>query len=345
MADKKISQLTSATTPLAGTEVLPIVQSGSTVKVAVSDLTAGRAVSAAGVTDTTLTASKGVFTDASKKLTSTGTLGVDQGGTGTGTALTAGSVVFAGASGVYSESNANFFWDNANSRLGIGTASPATKVEVVSASTTQFRLRMSGQADMRMVSDTGIGVVGTYSNHQLAIRTNNADVFVLSTGRDATISAGNIIQGTAAKGFDFSANTGAAGKTSSLLNWYEEGTWTPVVEGTTTAGTATYSTRNAIYTRIGRVVHAEVYMIWTGGTGTGNMRISGLPFNPSSASTYTPALVRQSDVVVPAGETIYARAEPSTNYLRFYSVTTAGTATELAYDADAFIILSVTYTV
>jgi hypothetical protein len=53
MADKKISALTSATTPLAGTEVLPIVQGGATVKVAVSDLTAGRAISA---TQLTLTA-------------------------------------------------------------------------------------------------------------------------------------------------------------------------------------------------------------------------------------------------------------------------------------------------
>jgi hypothetical protein len=50
MADKKISALTGATTPLAGTEVLPIVQSGSTVKVAVSDLTAGRAISATQLT-------------------------------------------------------------------------------------------------------------------------------------------------------------------------------------------------------------------------------------------------------------------------------------------------------
>lgn len=49
MADKKISALTAASTPLAGTEVLPIVQSGSTVKVAVSDLTAGRPVSATSV--------------------------------------------------------------------------------------------------------------------------------------------------------------------------------------------------------------------------------------------------------------------------------------------------------
>ena len=39
MADKTISALTSATTPLAGTEVLPIVQSSTTVKVAVDDLT------------------------------------------------------------------------------------------------------------------------------------------------------------------------------------------------------------------------------------------------------------------------------------------------------------------
>lgn len=38
MADKTISALTPASTPLAGTEVLPIVQSGATVKVANNDL-------------------------------------------------------------------------------------------------------------------------------------------------------------------------------------------------------------------------------------------------------------------------------------------------------------------
>lgn len=48
MADKKISALTGATTPLAGTEVLPIVQGSATVKVSVADLTAGRAVAMAG---------------------------------------------------------------------------------------------------------------------------------------------------------------------------------------------------------------------------------------------------------------------------------------------------------
>lgn len=50
MADKKISALTAATTPLAGTEVLPIVQGASTVKVSVADLTAGRSFNALGMT-------------------------------------------------------------------------------------------------------------------------------------------------------------------------------------------------------------------------------------------------------------------------------------------------------
>jgi len=73
MADLKISQLSSATTPLAGTEVVPLVQSGATKKVSVDDLTKGRVVNglsfdtdvaAAGVTlsGTTL-AADGTDTD------------------------------------------------------------------------------------------------------------------------------------------------------------------------------------------------------------------------------------------------------------------------------------------
>jgi hypothetical protein len=50
MANSKISALTAATTPVAGTEVLPIVQSSATVKLAISDLTPGLS---------TITAAKG----------------------------------------------------------------------------------------------------------------------------------------------------------------------------------------------------------------------------------------------------------------------------------------------
>lgn len=59
MADLKISQLPAATTPVAGTEVLPIVQTGTTTKVSIADLTVGRAVTATtflGGLDTNVTA-------------------------------------------------------------------------------------------------------------------------------------------------------------------------------------------------------------------------------------------------------------------------------------------------
>ena len=52
MADKKISALTAASTPLGGTEVVPLVQSSTTKNVTVANLTAGRAVSAASLSTT-----------------------------------------------------------------------------------------------------------------------------------------------------------------------------------------------------------------------------------------------------------------------------------------------------
>jgi hypothetical protein len=54
----------------------------------------------------------------------TGILPAANGGTGTATTFTAGSVVYAGASGIYSQDNANLFWDGTNHRLGIGSAVP-----------------------------------------------------------------------------------------------------------------------------------------------------------------------------------------------------------------------------
>ena len=92
MADKKISALTSATTPLAGTEVLPIVQSSTTVKVAVSDLTAGRAVSAASLTATTTLGVTGVSTLTGGAVVQGLTVGLGGGAVGTNTAVGSGAL-------------------------------------------------------------------------------------------------------------------------------------------------------------------------------------------------------------------------------------------------------------
>jgi hypothetical protein len=156
MSNLKISQLTGATTPLAGTETLPVVQSGSTVKVSVANLTAGRAVATAG----------GSFTD-------------------------------------------------------------------------------------------------------------------------------NITQSTVAKGINFTANTPAAGMTSQLLNWYEEGTFTPTI----TAGTAgnlsvSYSTQLGRYTRIGNRVYISASIVTSAfsyTTASGLVRLGGLPFSSNGTSGNLPS--------------------------------------------------------
>ena len=61
----------------------------------------------------------------------TGTLPTGNGGTGTATTFTSGSIIFAGASGVYSQDNANLNWDDTNNTLGVGRTA-ASNVRVYS---------------------------------------------------------------------------------------------------------------------------------------------------------------------------------------------------------------------
>ena len=94
---------------------------------------------------------------------------------------------------------------------------------------------------------------------------------------DQTIIDGNAVIGTAGKGIDFSANTNAAGMTSELLDWYEEGTWTPTI--TAGSGAITAYTSAGYYTRIGRQVFLSgVISISNNGTGGTSVDISNLPY-------------------------------------------------------------------
>lgn len=74
-----------------------------------------------------------------------GTLPIGNGGTGTATQFTQGSIIFAGASGIYSQSNSNLFWDNSNNRIGLRTASPTHTVTLSSISTGEVLYNTSDQ--------------------------------------------------------------------------------------------------------------------------------------------------------------------------------------------------------
>jgi hypothetical protein len=75
--------------------------------------------------------------------------------------------------------------------------------------------------------------------------------------------------------------TGAANK----LDDYEEGTWTPTLEGTTSAGTTTYTDQSGNYTKIGNTVIIGFYISFTAATGTGEMKLGGLPFTQNAVNT------------------------------------------------------------
>ena len=180
MADTKISALPASTVPLAGTEVLPIVQSSTTKQVSVANLTAGRTFDALGMTLTSTDAGAAaaplleLYRDSASPAASD-TLGeiefngedsagnkqayglihasilsptstAEQGQlhfeTSTAGALTekmiigTTNLVINEIGAVFNvriegDTDANLFYTDAtNSRVGVGTISPATKLDV-----------------------------------------------------------------------------------------------------------------------------------------------------------------------------------------------------------------------
>ena len=82
------------------------------------------------------------------------------------TSATAGSVLFAGALGVLAQDNSNFFWDDSNNRLGIGTATPSNKLSIVETTNVAIGFNVtntttgtSNSLNMNLVADTTAGYV------------------------------------------------------------------------------------------------------------------------------------------------------------------------------------------
>jgi hypothetical protein len=93
---------------------------------------------------------------------------------------------------------------------------------------------------------------------------------------DVTLSTGNLIPSTAAKGVNFTANTPAAGMTSQLLNWYERGNWV----ATDGSGAGLTLTQNSVckYTRIGNQVTLYLDISYPVTASASSMLITGIPF-------------------------------------------------------------------
>jgi hypothetical protein len=250
MTDKKISALTSATTPLAGTELVPIVQGGVTVKVTSDQL--GSALSVLNVANTV--------------------------GSGSVTSTTGTNQVFYKATNTVG--SAYFGVDSSTGASGTGVA-----------------------YDGFVYSPTGISIL--VNNGTLAARFD---------------TTGNLVLKVAAKGINFTANTPAAGMTSQLLNWYEEGTWTPNQgDGLTVVGAFS---SNGTYVRIGRsvTVKGQVLGATTVAVAAAGVISSNLPFTAASGhagSMYNAAIAVGGAIAITSTSATAASAITATPSITF----------------------------
>jgi hypothetical protein len=153
--------------------------------------------------------------------------------------------------------------------VGIGTSTPSGKLHVAGGDIfvgASYGLKFSSASYM------------TPENNVSGAEISTAGVFVLKTGIFPTERIR-----VDADGLKFNGDTAAA----NALDDYEEGTWTMGVSfGGASAGVTT-SSNTGTYTKIGRQVTVNGYLILTSkGSSTGSAAITGLPFTISNGNQF-----------------------------------------------------------
>jgi hypothetical protein len=286
MADTKISALPASTTPLAGTEVLPIVQSSSTKQVSVANLTAGRSFDALGMTLTSTDAGAAAAPILDLYRDSTSPAASD----------TLGEIEFngedsAGNKQAYGLIHASILSPTSTAEQGqlhFETATAGALTEKMIIGTTNLVINEIGAVfNVRIEGDTDANLFFTdATNDKVGVGTASPAEKLDVVGKIKL--SDNLVIGTSGKGIDFSATPGTG--TSELLADYEEGTWTPTIggnnEGTGGGAGNVYSTQVGTYVKVGKVVtcNCNVYLSTASGNSGGVIFINNFPF-PANATT------------------------------------------------------------
>ena len=289
-----MSALPASTVPLAGTEVLPIVQSSTTKQVSVANLTAGRSFDALGMTLTS--------TDAGA--TASPLLELYRDSASPAASDTLGEIEFngedsAGNKQAYGLIHASILSPTSTAEQGqlhFETATAGALTEKMIIGTTNLVINEIGAVfNVRIEGDTDANLFYTdATNSRVGIGTISPAEKVDVVGNIKL--SGNVIVANG-QGIDFSATSGAG--TSELLADYEEGTWTPTFTGNTTAGTIT-ATNYATYTKVGRVVHVQLNASLVVTVPAAGYLIITLPFARAANTTFCGAAATYN-VDLPAG--------------------------------------------
>ena len=168
--------------------------------------------------------------------------------------------------------------DAANNRVGVGTASPSAILQIDRASANFIRFADSGSLTGLIGLDDGATLVSGGADGDMVIRAETSGKGVVFAGNGAT-RFGMID----ADGLKFNTDTAAA----NALDDYEYGTFDPDVACSgTNFSSRTISTRGGYYEKVGNAVSTYIYFelsAFTLGSGSGNVKITGLPFSASTA--------------------------------------------------------------
>ena len=215
-----------------------------------------------------------------------------------------------------------------------------------SANNSLLTIGVSTSLDMAFIasSQNGTGTsrpitfnVGNASEEAARIDTSQRLLVGVTSGN----ANGGVLQ--LKSGITFPASDVAATDVNTLDD-YEEGTiTTPVIIGTTLAGTGTYTGQVGRYTKIGNLVHFTITLIWTAHTGTGNMQVSGLPFTTSSATEQT-AAIHYTNMTSPASTFVSCDIDNGGIAIRLYSIPLAAASrSALAIDTAASLYITGVY--
>jgi len=178
------------------------------------------------------------------------------------------------------------------SRLGIGTASPSSPLEVSNGTENQ-RIDFASGVVFLMARNASAYITQEYiaNIHKFTGYGDNSsnESMRIDAAGDVKVNVGNLVIGTAGKGIDFAAQTSAnsvsgVSTTAELLDHYEEGTWTPTMLQGSNAPAA-YAQRTGYYTKVGNLVHLNGRVQLNGlGSMSGTIFMTGLPFTATNAT-------------------------------------------------------------
>ncbi len=116
--------------------------------------------------------------------------------------------------------------------------------------------------------------------------------------------------------------------------------FTPTYDGAT-PGTTTYTTQVGNYMQIGRLIIAQATLVWTNATGTGAVRLGGLPFAAAAGMIF--AFPVQSTNVTFANGSIQGFLQGGNAVAQLISPATNAAGTELTVEVAGTLRFTVAY--